>query len=197
MRLPSVRYACEFLKHGTCIGHWGCHEQRLLTVPLPCLDTGPCCEFCRGNTLSRRARHWYFATAIIPIQHELAATFGAVFWELFKLIPHERYSAEFITEDVEQLWRRSVTPSPPDCLRRGEPLPRVSTPCPVPEAQRLPPMVAWGPDIERSFLRTQIFELELHGSGPDGNESHSQEAQGKENRNLFEGIGDPQLTCHS
>ena len=206
IRLPNVWYACQDLKYGTCIGRWGCHEQRLLKLPLPCMDMGPCCELCRVNPLSRGARAWCLATAIILIERELAATFGTVYWELYNLNPHERYSrcvlgstnsTGFTTEDLEQRGRRSERSPSPDCLRRGESLPRVSTPCPVPEPERLPPMIAWRPDIERRFVHTQIFEIELNGSGFDGNESHSHEARGKQDRNLFRGMGNPQLTCYS
>lgn len=181
IRLPNLWYACEDLEHGTCKGRWGRHDQRLLKLPLPCMDLGPCCELCRANRLSRRARSWCLATGIILIQQELAATFGTVYWELYKLNPHERCSRRvlestnstgFISEDLEQRRGRSETPPPPDCLRRNESLPRVSTPCPVPEAERLPPMVAWRPEIERSFVHGQIFELELNGSSSDGNESY-------------------------
>ena len=204
--LPSVWYACEHLKDGTCIGRWGRHEQRLVDIALPCLDLGPCCEYCRGYTLSRRARDWYFTRAIMLVQQELAAILGTEYWGWYKLHWYVCYSRRvlesnkstgFITEDPDYRSRRSETSSSPDCLRRSESLPRVSTPCPVPEAERLPPMVAAGPVMERSFVSTQIFELELNDSGPNGNESHNQGAQGKSNWTLFESIGNPLLTCYS
>lgn len=91
IRLPNVRYTCEDLKYSACIGRWGCHEQRLLYIPLPCMDLEPCCELCRRNTLSRRARDWYFATAIVLVQKELATTFDTIYWELYKLNPHEGF----------------------------------------------------------------------------------------------------------
>ena len=169
IRLPNLWYACKDLEHGTCKGRWGRHDQRLLKLPLPCMDLGPCCELCRENRLPKRARSLCLATGIILIQQELAATFGTVYWELSKPNPHERYPRRvlastklagfIITEDLEQRRGRSETPPPPDSLRRGESLPRVSTPCPVPEAERLPPVVARCPEIQRSFVHSHIFEL--------------------------------------
>ena len=183
IRIDNVWYACEDLKDGTCIGRWGFHEQRVLNMPLPCMDLGPSCELCGRNTLSRSAQFRCFVTSVILVQQELAATFNTVCWELYKQNPHERHSrrtlrctnsTELITKDLDQPRRRSETPPAPDRLRRGESLPRVTTPCPVPEARRLPSIV---PDIERSFVQSQMLQTDPNGSGPDVNKSYGQEAK--------------------
>lgn len=76
----------------------------------------------------------------------------------------------FIDRDSDDRSRRSETPEPEQHLGLDELLPWVATPFPVEQTERLPSMRLYREDIERRFVHTEIFGLQLQDSGSNGDD---------------------------
>ncbi|KAG7007091.1 18S rRNA (guanine-N(7))-methyltransferase RID2 [Physcia stellaris] len=186
----DIRLECEHLKRGSCVGRWGHHYVKFLNIPFDCLGIAPYCATCPGGTPSKATRAWFRTAIDTLVAREVSCHDDATKWtstysgySVTDIIPPEPGPAPFwlqpIPEHAEVIdfldrypddhrSQRSETPEPERRLCFDELLPRVETPFPVVQAERLPSMRLYREDIERRFVHTEIFGLGLQDSGSNG-----------------------------